>query len=367
MSGGFLAPRDNPELYGHDGAVAVLERALASGRLPHGWLFSGPPGIGKATLAFRFARALLAAPGSLDRRLTLAPTDPVFRQVAHGTHPNLTVIEVERDPRSGRQRSEITVDAVRAATASLQMTAAVGGHRVALIDGAEMLNRNAANALLKTLEEPPPGAVWLLVSHRPGAVVATIRSRCAKLRLRPLAGATVERALAQMAPDSNENERSALTLLAQGSIGRALTIAEGGQLDAYRRLAAALAADPIDELALDGLSNELARAAERGGTAGALTLIQELIARVVATGLERLGPELFAGEAGMLRALAARRPLDRWAGLWEKVARLAGAVDGLNLERSHAFMQMLTLLAPASDRWPGRHGGGALGADHVRG
>ena len=367
MNGGLLAPRDNPELYGHDAAVAVLERALASGRLPHGWLLSGPPGIGKTTLAFRFARALLSAPGSFDRRLTLAPTDPVFRQVAQGTHPNLTVIEIERDPRSGRQRSEITVDAVRSATASLQMTAAAGGRRVALIDGAEALNRNAANALLKTLEEPPPGAVWLLVSHRPGAVVATIRSRCAKLRLRPLADATVERALAQIAPDLSEHERSGLTLLARGSIGRALTMAEGGQLDAYQRLAAALAADPIDDLALDGLSSELARATERGDTAGALALIQELIGRVIATGLERLGPELFVGEAGMLRALAARRPLDRWARLWEKVARLAGAVDGLNLERSHAFMQMLTLLAPATDRWPGRPGGGVFGADHVRG
>jgi DNA polymerase III subunit delta' len=367
VSGGVPAPRDNPELYGHDAAVAVLERALASGRLPHGWLLSGPPGIGKTTLAFRFARALLSARANLDRRLALAPTDPVFRQVAQGTHPNLTVIEVERDPRSGRPRSEITVDAVRAATASLQMTAAVGGHRVALIDGAETLNRNAANALLKTLEEPPPRAVWLLVSHRPGAVVATIRSRCAKLRLRPLSDATVARALARMAPGLDEAERGALTRLAQGSIGRALTMAEGGQLDAYRRLAKALAADPSDDLALDGLSNELARAAELGGTTGTLTLVQELIGRVVAAGLDRLGPELFAGEARTLQALAARRPLDRWAGLWEKVARLAGAVDGLNLERGHAFMQMLTLLAPAADRWPGRPGDGVLGADHVRG
>jgi DNA polymerase-3 subunit delta' len=263
---------------------------------------------------------------------------------------NLAVIEAERDPKSGRQRSEITVDAVRAATASLQMTAAAGGYRVALIDGAETLNRNAANALLKTLEEPPPRSVWLLVSHRPGAVVATIRSRCAKLRLHPVTDDVVERATERMLPDLDQDERSALTVLARGSIGRAMTMAESGQLPAYRRLVAALAGDPVDDLVLDELSNELARVAERSGTMGTLTLVQELIGRVVAAGLDRLGAELFAGEAQSLQTLAARRPLDRWAGLWDKVARLAAALDGLNLERSQTFMQMLTLLAPEPGR-----------------
>ena len=149
----------------------MLGRALASGRLAHGWLLTGPPGIGKATLAFRFARALLAGPDvprSDDFRCR--PDHPVFRQVARGAHPDLTVLEAERDPRTGRLRSEITVDAVRAATASLQMTAAAGGYRVAIVDGAESMNRNAANALLKTLEEPPARSVLILVSHRPGSL-----------------------------------------------------------------------------------------------------------------------------------------------------------------------------------------------------
>ena len=180
------APRDNPELYGQDAALAVLGRALASGRLAHGWLLTGPPGIGKATLAFRFARALLAGPDAIDARLSLRPDHPVFRQVARASIPISTVLEAERDPRTGRLRSEITVDAVRAATASLQMTAAAGGYRVAMVDGAESMNRNAANALLKTLEEPPARSVLILVSHRPGSLAATIRSRCAKLRLSPL-------------------------------------------------------------------------------------------------------------------------------------------------------------------------------------
>ena len=361
------APRDNPELYGQDAALGGLGRALASGRLAHGWLLTGPPGIGKATLAFRFARALLAGPDAVDARLSMRPDHPVFRQVAQGAHPDLRVLEVERDPRTGRMRSETTVDAVRAATASLQMTASAGGYRVAVVDGAETLNRNAANALLKTLEEPPARSVLLLVSHRPGALAATIRSRCAKLRLSPLADHVVESALARMMPDLQPAERHALTSLARGSIGRAVALAEGNQLGAYQRLVAVLAAAPADHHVLDELSGELARTAEPGGITAALTLLQEVLGRVLAAGLGRLGPPLFPDEAHQLAQLAARRPLDRWATLWEKVARLAAAVDALNLERSHALMQMLTLLAPDADRADRGPGGGVLGANHVRG
>ena len=359
-------PRDNPELYGQDAALDALHRALVAGRLAHAWLLTGPPGVGKATLAFRFARALLAGPGQIDQRLSISADHPVFRQVAQGAHPDLTVIEPERDPRTGRLRSEITVDTVRAATASLRVTAAAGGYRTVIIDGAEILNRNAANALLKTLEEPPAQAVLLLVSHRPGSVAATIRSRCAKLRLQPLSHDLVNHALGRLAPALDAEERRALTLLARGSIGRALAIAEGGDLDAYQRLTSALTAEPIDHLVLDELSSELARITDRAGIAAMLTLLQEVVSRVIAAGLGRLGPPLFAEEAEQLTKLAARRPLDRWAALWEKVARLAAAVENLNLERSQALMQMLTLLAPDTDRPLSAPGVGALGANDVR-
>jgi DNA polymerase III subunit delta' len=358
------APADNPELYGQDAALAVVRRALTSGRLAHGWLLTGPPGVGKATLAFRFARALLAGPEALDARLSMPPEHPVFRQVARGVHPDLTVLEAERDPRTGRLRSEITVDVVRAATASLQMTAGAGGYRVAIVDGAEAMNRSAANALLKTLEEPPARSVLILVSHRPGSLAATVRSRCAKLRLSPLPDEIVADALARWMPELNPEERQALTLLAHGSIGRVVAMAAGGQLASYQRLVTALAAAPVDHLVLDELSGELTRTADGASLTGALLLIQELLGRVIAAGLGRLGPALFPDEASQLAGLAARRPLDRWATLWEKVARLAAAADGLSLERSHALMQMLTLLAPDADR--AGHSG-AFGANHVRG
>src|ERR671919_2139314 len=178
-----------------------------------------------ATSALRSRRALLAGPDARDPDLAVDREHPVFRQVAGGSHPDLKVIEALRDPKTGKVKSEIPVDMVRAATASLNTTAALGGHRIVVIDGAENLNRNAANALLKSLEEPPPGAILLLVSHHPGRVAPTLRSRCAKLALARLPDAEVEAALAQHAPDLPPEQHAALAQLARGSIGRALELA----------------------------------------------------------------------------------------------------------------------------------------------
>jgi DNA polymerase III subunit delta' len=347
---GAPAPRAQTELVGQDAARDVLARALDSGRLAHGWLLHGPAGIGKATLAYRFARALLAGPGACGPGLALAPDHPVFRQIAQGAYPDLTVIEPERDPKSGRLRVEIPVGAVRAAGSALHATAAMGGWRVVLVDGAERLNRNAANALLKSLEEPPAGAVILLVSSRPAQVAATLRSRCAKLALARLPDALVLDGLARYAAAVDGEQRRAIALLARGSLGRGLELADQDWLPLYQRLAQSLGDEPGDGLALHELAGALAGHAEQRGLAGSLTLLQELLGRIVAAGCGRLGAPLFATEAAALERLAAGRPLDRWAALWDKVRRLAAAVDRLNLDRTQTILHILTLLAPAGGR-----------------
>jgi DNA polymerase-3 subunit delta' len=356
-------PRANPELRGQDAAVAVLRTALDSGRLPHGWLLTGPPGIGKATLAFRFARALLAGSDAREPGLWLDPEHPVFRQVARGSHPDLRVVEPPRDPKTGKLKSEIPVDMVRAATASLNTTAALGGHRIVVIDGAESLNRNAANALLKSLEEPPPGAILLLVSHHPGRVAPTLRSRCAKLGLARLPDAEVRAALAHYAPQLPPEQRDGLAQLARGSIGRALELASDDWVPLYRRLTTCLASTPPDRLGLQALAGELARSADARSFAAPLWLVQELLSRLLGVAVGRQAPALFAGEREALARLASGRPLDRWGSLWEKVARLAAAVDGLNLDRRQALLHILTLLALASeeDRGAGAGLGGLNG------
>ncbi len=176
-------PRANPLFIGHSGAVAALAGAAKSGRLHHGWLISGPSGIGKATLAFRFARWLLAGGAATD--LSLDPASPVFHRVAAATHPDLFTVERRINVKTEKLQSEIVINTIQEACKFMRLTPAEGGWRVVVIDGAEDMNPNAANALLKLLEEPPARAILLLVTAAPGRLLPTIRSRCRSL---PMAG-----------------------------------------------------------------------------------------------------------------------------------------------------------------------------------
>ncbi len=337
-------PSANPELLGHETAVRTLEQALASGRLHHGWLFHGRRGIGKATLAFRFARVLLAG-GASRPGLDLESGHPVFAQVAGGHHPDLSVIEAERDPKTGKVKPQIPVDRVRAVTAKLHSTSAISERRVLIVDGAEKLNRNAANALLKPLEEPPPGAVLILISHRPGQVAATLRSRCAKLPMAGLNEAVLSDLLARCAPDLPADAREPVVAMARGSIGRALELAGGEWLQAYEKVVRAIAADPPDALAIDDLASALAKWSAKDGFPAVMDLIQTVFARIIACVSDRADAPLFSDEPEIVKRLAARQDLDRWAGLWDKVGRLSAAVDGVNLDHAQALSQILSAMA----------------------
>src|SRR6266436_8387390 len=195
------APRANPELVGHDGAEQELRRLDEMGRLPHAILLSGPRGIGKATLAFRLARFLLAKneerSGTAADGLAVDPESGVFRRVAAGGHADLLTIERAYDARRRRLRGEIVVEEAREITGFFRLTAAEEGWRIVVVDGAEEMNRNAASALLKILEEPPRRGLLLVVAHSPGRLLPTIRSRCRRLALRALAAEDVARAGAE--------------------------------------------------------------------------------------------------------------------------------------------------------------------------
>lgn len=189
---GDPGPRLTADLLGHEAAEREILETCASGRAAHAWLISGPRGIGKATLAFRFARFALA--GGLEggegglfgalapASLAMDPAHPVFRRVAAGSHGDLRVIERGlAEGTGGRRRGEIVIGDVRDLGGFMRMTPSEGGWRVVIVDGAEDMNRNAANALLKGLEEPPGRALLLLVSHNPARLLPTIRSRCRRL------------------------------------------------------------------------------------------------------------------------------------------------------------------------------------------
>jgi DNA polymerase-3 subunit delta' len=224
-------PRHVFSLVGHERAEAEMLAAYREGRLAHAWLIGGRQGIGKATLAWRFARFVLANPDPAARavrdatNLQVEPTHQVARLLAGLAHPDFALIRREWQGATKKLANEISVDAVRQGLQVFQLSAAFGGWRIAIVDSADDLNRNSANALLKIVEEPPQRSLILIVSHRPGQVLPTIRSRCRRLRLNPLSEDEIVRAVNGVGPPWREVRRDAVAAAAKranGSVREAL-------------------------------------------------------------------------------------------------------------------------------------------------
>jgi DNA polymerase III subunit delta' len=323
-------PRANPDLLGHETAERIWSAARAGGRLHHAWLITGTKGIGKATLAYRLARGLLAG-GSTP----LDPADPVFRRIATGTHAGLMTIEREADEKTKRLRREIVVDQIRAITQFLRRTAGEGGWRVVIVDGAEDMNPNAANALLKLLEEPPAGALLLLVCHAPGLLPATIRSRCRRLRLSPLPADTVEVLLARYLPALPAAERAPMARLAEGSIGRALSLGEGDGPAMAAQVAGVVAAIPRGAAALT-LADAVAR--DEAGFSLFMDLLRQAIAGAVREGA-RGTPDSHQAR------LLSLRSLESWGGVWQALTEIQDETERFALDRRQAVLAGLSLMA----------------------
>ncbi len=328
-------PRANPLLVGQQAAEAVLLDALGSRRMHHAWLLTGPSGIGKATLAFRFARRLLAGGTNCDS-LALNPADPVFRRVAAGSHADLETLERTINPRTGKLRTEISVDDVRRSQAFMRLTPAEGGWRVLVVDRADELNRNAANALLKTLEEPPPRAVLLMVCDAPGRLLPTIRSRCRRLPLAPLATPEMERLLALYLPALGEADRVRLATLAEGSPGRALLLADEDGLRLAGLVARVLADAPHLEPARGfDVADALGRAE------GAFATFMDLLRASLAAAMR----DVVRGRGGPEQArLVASRPLAAWGDVWHGLTRLQDETERFNLDKRQAILSSMDLL-----------------------
>jgi DNA polymerase-3 subunit delta' len=331
-------PRETAILFGHADAERTLLDAYRGGRMPHAFILGGPPGIGKATLAYRVARFVLAYPDpdaaetQTARSLALEEAHPVARSVAARSHPDLLTLERTIGP-TGTMRTMISVDEVRRTVSFFGSTAGAGGWRVCIVDSADELQLpNAANALLKMLEEPPARSLFLLVSHAPGRLLPTIRSRSRRLALRPLDPADVARAAAHALGRNEDDEVRQAAAAGEGSVARALTLLGGPALVVRDKVMALLAALPAtDPRALHELGDLLARADGRVFATFVDTIQSWLAARL---GLGPMEP----------------RRLAPWAEVWEKLDRAARDVEVFNLDRKPMVFSVFGLLAETAGR-----------------
>ena len=323
-------PREAFDLTGHEAAEHAFEGARGRGRLHHAWLLTGPEGVGKATFAYRAARRLLGAPADPAHGvLGASPDHPVSRQIIAHSHPDLFVLE--RLGEDGKVRKVIPVDEARGLSEFFAKSPASAPHRVAIVDAADDLNVNAANALLKTLEEPPPRGVLLLVCHSPGRLIATIRSRCRRLAFNPL---SLEDAAHFVREREDVTPEQALRLakMAAGAPGRAWTLAQANAIgidDAARALLADL--PRVDESLALSLADRF-RGAE--GQAQFNLLMDRLAERV---------HELATGRAGQ-----GGGGLAPWAEAWETLQTLPREAEALNLDRTDALFSALQELRQAA-------------------
>lgn len=330
-------PRETERLVGHASAERELLTAFRSGRMHHAWLLTGAEGIGKATLAYRMARFALAHPEpstALEAAADLSvPHDaPAARRLARLAHPDLLLLRRGWNAERKTHYAEIRVDDVRRATGFFGATAGEGGWRVAIVDAADDLNGAAANALLKVLEEPPPRAIFLLVSATPRLLPAPVRSRCRTLAMKPLASAEVAEALQGLPEIVEDHEPEALVSaaeLSEGSVGRALSLLASDGATLRKAVSDLLDRLPsIDVKASHTLAEDLAK---RGG--------EERFALFVGLVQDWLHDRARAGAA-------VREPrLARFAEVWEKTARAAREVEIFNLDRRPFVLETLTELS----------------------
>ncbi|MGJ4928677.1 DNA polymerase III subunit delta' [Bradyrhizobium sp. HKCCYLS2038] len=331
-------PRETSALFGHREAEAALLSAYRSGRMAHAWLIGGPQGIGKATLAYRMARFVLTHRDPLAPEVRAAESlhvdadDHVARLIASEAHGGLLTLERSANDK-GVLRTVITVDETRETISFFGSTAAVEGWRVCIVDTVDELNPNAANALLKILEEPPQQSLFLLVSHAPARVLATIKSRCRRLSLRALSTEDVISAAAEATGiEAGEPALREAARASEGSVARTLMLMGGDGLQLQTRTAALLAGLPkIDPGELHALGDAL-------GTSDRVALASFLdsIERWVAERLRAADPN------------AELPRLARLAEVWEKIVRAARDTESYNLERKPLVFSVFGMLAEAT-------------------
>ncbi len=337
-----LHPKNSEYLVAHGAIEKQLLAMINANKLPHALLLTGPRGIGKATLAYRIARFLLtpaeAAGASLfgeslpPESLHVSASHSIFRRIAQNAHPDLLVLEAD----------DIKVEEARTVGAFLSLTPAESAWRVVIIDSADAMNRSAANALLKILEEPPAQAILILVSHNPGALLPTICSRCRTLRVSPLSESDFARILSTIAPQVAPQECHMLALLSGYSPGVALSLIECKADILYQEIFERITVP--DTLKLHSFAERFARKESDKEWRVFTRLFLWLLTRI-STQEAGIKTEIFPGEKQALERIFAAKPLDLWTELWEKAQTLLSDTQRLHLDRKQAILTLFRAIA----------------------
>ena len=343
-------PGETVELFGQGAAQQTFLEAFNSGRMHSGWLITGPRGIGKATLAWKIATFLVAQPASGGLfgdpppadTLAISEESPDARLIQSGAHPRLYVVRRPLDEKTERLKTEITVDAVRGMKGFFQMSAADGGRRVVIVDTADEMNRSAATAILKELEEPPADTTILLISHQPSRLLPTIRSRCRELRLPALEANDLAAALSHAgfeieAPD-------ALAALSGGSAGDAIRLLANDGLPLYAELIGLFESLPqLDRQKAIKLAESCAGKTAEMRYGLVLDLMDQFLSRAARAGI--VGEPQIQGAVGEARLLSRLSPHDQAAKVWAETAQSLGETArharGVNLDPAALILDML--------------------------
>jgi len=343
----LIKPRDNPYLVGHEVQEKLILDAWRNRVLHHAYLISGPKGIGKATFAYRMARFLLSADENKAenyKSLEISPNNDIFKQISANAHPDFKVIERgyiktdrqkiykalssgnymnEDDLAKLKKSAEIVVDDVREVCDFLAKSSAYGGWRIVIIDSVDEMNRSSANAILKVLEEPPHRTMMLLVAHNPDTLLPTVRSRCAKLELKPLQDNITASLLRRYCSDLNESEVKKISVLAEGSIGKAMVYVDGNAVDFY---------DRIKKTVKDGKNFKIKDILEFSDIA-----------------VKDNNYELFKELIGRFLAEQARSGINAltYTKLFDDFSRIFKQTESLNLDKRQVVMNMMVALARA--------------------
>lgn len=347
---GIPYPGEHTNIFGHDDPLNQMTNAYKSGKMHHAWLVSGPKGIGKATFSLAVAGHILRHSDTKNApEIWNPPTmdDPVISRMGKGGHPNLLQLSRPWDPKRKTFRASLTIDEVRRTVSFFGTTSGEDTWRICIVDTADDMTANAANALLKILEEPPERTVFFVLSNSPGKLLPTIRSRCRQLSLRPLSDDNLIPALECLDADVNglqDEDKNSLLKLSGGSVRRALVILEQDGLNLSRRFGELLNGKNLpgpDWVAVHRLADELSRKNQEDQYRLLFDIAQQHINSSIHSSASNMGTQNTA-------PLSALSNLARMCEVWDKTTKSASLAESYNLDKKQVILNLFGSLAQVS-------------------